>query len=267
MSDWTSTEALAAEHCKKLLATIEELRQRVADFPQEKYDVCRGLCDSVGKRCPFLLKDPKDYPRYLEIVKHPIWLEKILLKLDSCSYDSPKNFIDDMRLLLDNCFTFNNENEATSLAREAEIEMEEVFKTRLGEPAIHSNEIRDAVGKLAVEEREGLKRIYCLYSSIDYIRGAPVSIKMDTLSDALKRRMLRYAQLHARTGAPVRKRPLKEPAPLGRKPPRAAADGEAREMPQEVVEDFHAMDPVPVNRQTETFPSPDEDYGEGGDSP
>lgn len=46
-------------------------------------------------------------PEYYEIVKNPIDLTKIKTKLQTLNYDSVYDFVDDMKLLFDNCYLFN----------------------------------------------------------------------------------------------------------------------------------------------------------------
>lgn len=57
--------------------------------------------------------DGKKILKYYEVIKNPIDLSKIKTKLQSVSYDSVYDFVDDIKLMFDNCYQFNQPNSTT----------------------------------------------------------------------------------------------------------------------------------------------------------
>ncbi|RUP51965.1 LOW QUALITY PROTEIN: hypothetical protein BC936DRAFT_144128 [Jimgerdemannia flammicorona] len=51
--------------------------------------------------------DLEEHPRYLEVIEHPIDLRTISEKLESGKYGSFRDLEDDIRLMFENCYTFN----------------------------------------------------------------------------------------------------------------------------------------------------------------
>ncbi|XP_028403350.1 bromodomain-containing protein C631.02-like [Dendronephthya gigantea] len=72
--------------------------------------------------------DPKKVPKYYEIIKNPIDLTAIKTKLQTINYDSVYDFVDDMKLLFDNCYLFNPQN--TSIYQNG-VNLEKQFMTLL----------------------------------------------------------------------------------------------------------------------------------------
>ncbi|XP_065108889.1 uncharacterized protein [Paramisgurnus dabryanus] len=58
------------------------------------------------------VKDPrKTVRRYAEFVTHPMWLDRIKLKLEAKDYHTVGDFVSDIQLIFSNCRTFNRDND------------------------------------------------------------------------------------------------------------------------------------------------------------
>ena len=53
--------------------------------------------------------DPKRAPGYYDVIKKPMWLNKVMTKLENRSYQNLNGYIDDMNLIWKNCIEYNNE--------------------------------------------------------------------------------------------------------------------------------------------------------------
>ena len=51
--------------------------------------------------------DKRKVPDYYELIRHPICLSEIKDKALFCQYQSAAEFVDDVILLLDNCYSYN----------------------------------------------------------------------------------------------------------------------------------------------------------------
>ena len=60
-------------------------------------------------------------PRYYEVIKKPMDLAKIKSKLETINYDSVYDFVDDIKLMFDNCYSFNSVSFVFFLPVEIEI--------------------------------------------------------------------------------------------------------------------------------------------------
>jgi len=59
---------------------------------------------------PFLLPvNTKQFPTYKKIIKKPMDTTTIRSKLDALSYKNKEDFSQDVRLIFDNCVTFNED--------------------------------------------------------------------------------------------------------------------------------------------------------------
>ncbi|KAK9711008.1 hypothetical protein K7432_008112, partial [Basidiobolus ranarum] len=88
------------------ISTHDELRP-------EEIKVCkRILRKMMTHKSAFYFLQPVDpirdgCPTYFNLIKHPMDLRTVKLKLDEGNYHSLKQFEDDVRLMLNNCFIFN----------------------------------------------------------------------------------------------------------------------------------------------------------------
>ena len=74
----------------------------------------RNPVDPIALNCP-------DYPL---IIKHPMDLSTVKMKLDNNDYDSVDAFCSDIRLIFDNCHKYNNPQDLVALEGR---KLEEVF--------------------------------------------------------------------------------------------------------------------------------------------
>jgi hypothetical protein len=282
MTDASDVEAaMIREKTESLKVDVKRLQQQAQKFPEEKREICVSLVQSIAKECPFMVNDPRKVFSTYEFAVRPsptMWTSKIIEQLNSDHYEHPRDLIAHVRLLFSNFRKFNP-NQHTSeafAARKAEIQAERVFVEALGEAPVLIHEIRNAVGSLSGQGREELKRIYCLYCDQEYVRGGSLSIRLEQAPHALRRRMLEYATSSSGksgSAAVSRKRPLiGSEVPLARRTASSAITGAVKPLAVEplrvadVTEEFHAMDPVPVNKQSDTFPSPEQSDFAGMDS-
>ncbi|KAJ3129088.1 hypothetical protein HK098_002680 [Nowakowskiella sp. JEL0407] len=115
------------------------------DLNSAKYDRNLIYCGTILKEfmqskkyleftTPFLLPvDPiaLNIPTYFDIIKHPMDLSTIKKKLEQGSYETAEEFESDFRLMLRNCFTFNDPlSPVYSMGRSLELVFNDKWKAR-----------------------------------------------------------------------------------------------------------------------------------------
>ncbi len=83
---------------------------------------------------PFLVPvDPirLGIPHYTQIIKHPMDMSTVRRKLDTNQYENADDFESDVRLMLNNCFTFNRPgDEVYEMGRQLEAIFDEKMKEK-----------------------------------------------------------------------------------------------------------------------------------------
>ena len=99
-------ETLSTEERALLQKIVNLVYEALNDLEEEGDDNIpnRGIID------PFIaLPDKWDYPDYYQIIKNPICMEQIKKKINKKEYQSLKQFMQDIRLLCNNCRTYNED--------------------------------------------------------------------------------------------------------------------------------------------------------------
>jgi hypothetical protein len=81
-----------------------------ADFTPKCMDIWRKTVSKLGTKelqDIFLHPVPDTVANYYNVIKRPMWLNRVKDKLENCEYLDPQGFYDDMRLIWDNCRSFN----------------------------------------------------------------------------------------------------------------------------------------------------------------
>jgi hypothetical protein len=256
------------------------LRKRDEEFGAGRYDACVALVGDIARQCPFMEKDPKGLHNYEQTVGrgNVVWTALILDRLRRGEYNGLQKVKEDIRQLFANFRKYNIDQHTPMAAqvRHAEVDAEAAFVKTLGEPVVQLHNLRVAIAAMEPSAIDEIKRLYCLYNGLDYVRGAKLQIRIEQATHALRCQMLETAKRNERKGAPPQKRPLAGAgdAPGPRRPTAsvinaAGAAGAARlpadtaaagGRPGDVDEPFHVIDQVRMNRPTDTFPSPEQDF-------
>lgn len=112
-----------------------------SDFTSQCLKVFNQTIKSMSVDTKKLFWDPVDaklLPDYYTHIKNPMWLSKVKARLDSNSYGSPQEFVDDMRLIWANCKIYNPKTD---------------FAYKLGEAAENQFELTWAASGLAGDIR------------------------------------------------------------------------------------------------------------------
>merc|ERR1712080_134175 len=108
---------------------------------------------------PFLRPvDPKQVADYYKVIKNPTDLQTITKKLNSSGYKDKEDFFKDLKLLLDNCYTFNPaDTEVYECGKAVEKVILRMFdKTHL-EEELKSDKVVEKI-KIAQKKMNDIKR-------------------------------------------------------------------------------------------------------------
>ncbi|KAI9250326.1 Bromodomain-containing protein [Sporodiniella umbellata] len=127
--------SIAAEETQKQLCTEKEVDKAFSVsermLPYEKR-LCIETLNKLKKHpCAFAFLQPVDpvyfnIPDYFDVIKHPMDLSAIEKKLNT--YKSKAEFISDIQLMLDNCYTYNNQTDPVC---EQARELEKILKKQI----------------------------------------------------------------------------------------------------------------------------------------
>eukprot|EP00796_Vickermania_ingenoplastis_P006621 gene6621-4741_t len=181
---------------KTLRAQLKRKRGEVTSFLDGCfYNSCRRVLKHAMSldREKYFYGNPSHLPEYKQLVSHPMYWKLIEKNLDAYCYMSSANFVADMRLVIDNCYTFNTRDSPVSeCARRIEIQMEDQFVTELGEAPPAVNDIY-ALGqsKLTTEISSEIWKTVCFYEEMSGSSATEkVTIRPSKYSCACKRRIL-----------------------------------------------------------------------------
>ncbi|CBH15905.1 hypothetical protein, conserved [Trypanosoma brucei gambiense DAL972] len=130
------------------------------------YKQCRSILHVVMDldRDGIFARDPSKLPDYRMIISHPMWWDLIKARLTRYEYTSPSAFINDMRLVVQNCYDYNREESPFStLARRIEIAMEDLFVTELSLDPPDPREVLRLGGSASKSHGRQLWEIICRY--------------------------------------------------------------------------------------------------------
>ncbi|XP_028840912.1 sp110 nuclear body protein-like isoform X2 [Denticeps clupeoides] len=133
------------ENCQAWRYDDQITEQQALDRPITTYMTeCQALLMkllSEDKQRIFTSDPSTTVECYTECIKKPMWLERVKLNLQSGDYKFVREFVSDVRLIFDNCATFNKNNEFGSsdefgaqLRKMFEEEFCHTFKTQSSSP-------------------------------------------------------------------------------------------------------------------------------------
>jgi ATP-dependent helicase STH1/SNF2 len=102
-----STETLSPEVRKKLQKVLSNVVDTLMDLEEESNEEDVPNRDIIGIFIE--LPDRQDYPDYYVIIKDPICMNQIEKKISKKEYQNIRTFLKDIRLLCDNCRTYNED--------------------------------------------------------------------------------------------------------------------------------------------------------------
>lgn len=223
----------------KLSARIKRKREEVHDYLDGRfYRSARAVlrrAEVLDADGVFRL-DPSALPQYVSSVHKPMFWALIGANLSSYRYSTPQEFVEDMRLVVENCYAYNGESSKFSaLARSIEIDMEDAFVKELGEAPPSVAEMKALSKRLPAQASTEILRVFNLYEKKETkTTNAKAFISLADCRCATKRRILQLmrdavARKEARAGskpaaaAPKRAPPVTGRAPPVKKPPSPAA--------------------------------------------
>lgn len=175
------------------------IRSKVTNYLDAAfYLTCRSILQAAMRLdTDNVFRDnPAAIPTYSATVSRSMYWKLIEKNLNSYSYATTSRFIEDMRLVFDNCYAFNTlESPVSAVARMIEVQIEDLFITHLGEAVPSSHEIL-MLGK----ELTGPEASRMLFDIFQFYEGKSESLSRggkkkvyfspSKCSSACKRRML-----------------------------------------------------------------------------
>ncbi|KAG8343880.1 putative DNA-binding protein [Trypanosoma vivax] len=189
---------------------VERLRERVKRKLEEVYHF---LDDSFYNRCRAVLKavmeldgegvfsgNPAKLPNYLVCISEPMWWGCIEERLTHYKYHDVAEFIYDMRLVVNNCYTYNGEESPfTALGRRLEIAMEDLFVTELSVSPPDWRKLVNLGKGISREHARAVMNIICRYEKHEQGGTSKVQISTSKLKCATQRRVYAYLQQNTKT--------------------------------------------------------------------
>uniref|UniRef100_A0A914EA30 Bromodomain adjacent to zinc finger domain protein 1A n=1 Tax=Acrobeloides nanus TaxID=290746 RepID=A0A914EA30_9BILA len=121
--DDSYSDASSGDFSRKRRKTAENLNIRALSMGLRESDSSEikrqlQLCEEIVRatmhhECGLPFTDPvnlKEYPDYVEVIKYPMDLRKIMSKLKYFEYDTAGQVWDDFKLIFDNCRAYNDED-------------------------------------------------------------------------------------------------------------------------------------------------------------
>lgn len=216
---------------EKVRKRLKRKREEAIEFIERTmYAQCRSILEKAqaldtGK---LFYENPANLSGYSTYISHPMYFKLIEKRIKSYSYNTPQEFIDDMRLLIDNCYAFNTRKSPVSVAaRPIEIMMESLFVTELGQAPAPLKAILSSGTNISYAmslEILDLVRFYEEWGD-DVDSSGPkkkVHITPAKYSCACQRRMLEALQMksqHSDASRSAPKRTVKKPTATPPPPP------------------------------------------------
>lgn len=150
-----------------LLANVEELLIHVREAQRPFLRSCRRILDklSANRFAEPFIQPVSGVRGYSAVVAQPMCLSQVRSNL--LSYATPQQFVDDLRLIVSNCYAFNGEqSELSTAARELELAMEDMFVGDLRLPRPNPAEISTRCRGLNGSTRVRLMELVCLYEKM-----------------------------------------------------------------------------------------------------
>uniref|UniRef100_A0AAY4AP76 Nuclear body protein SP140-like protein n=1 Tax=Denticeps clupeoides TaxID=299321 RepID=A0AAY4AP76_9TELE len=137
---WSCTFCLVENNQKDQITEQQALGRPISEYMNECQALLMKLLSEDKQR--IFTSDPSTTVEcYTECIKKPMWLERVKLNLQSGDYKFVREFVSDVRLIFDNCATFNKNNEFGSsdefgaqLRKMFEEEFCHTFKTQSSSP-------------------------------------------------------------------------------------------------------------------------------------
>ncbi|KAJ3188601.1 hypothetical protein HDU85_004315 [Gaertneriomyces sp. JEL0708] len=138
----------------------EQPAPQLAKMKAADAKICKNLLQNLKKhQAAWLFLEPVDpvvacAPDYYEVIKHPMDLSTVEKKLMAEEYEGPQQFVDDIQLMLNNCFVYNPPTNGVHISGK---DLEAFFLRQLNKcfPAITTNSMSDAS---ACDSRRVVKR-------------------------------------------------------------------------------------------------------------
>lgn len=186
------TKAELKTRAQHALMEVEELLFALASMSKPFLPICRDILTKLHAHSsihPFLL--PVKVVGYSKIIKHPICISDIDAKTKAATYSEARGFIADLRLMVENCFTFNGaEAPVSAQARSVEITFEQLFVECLNEPRPDTSSFLNMCRRLNEAQRHALVRIITSYEAgSTEVRGGKFNFKPELLKHATNRRV------------------------------------------------------------------------------
>ncbi|EPY28273.1 DNA-binding protein [Strigomonas culicis] len=242
------------------------------------YDSCRRILAAVklidGEQ--MFSNDPSSLVSgYRAVVKQPMCIHWIGKKLDSYEYTTCDEFVADMRLLVNNCYLFNDEaSPFCAVARRMEVEMEGMFVKELGLPSPSDKDIKTLATAMTPSTTERILRVVSLYEGYVHTKGAKLDLSKFSCATRMRiLQVLKEASAQREGQAPHTPRdshgaskgksrslakgaprpiPVKIPVPVKAPPPPAvAAPAPPPPADQHVARRERSLDRVPQNTRTD----------------
>ncbi|CCW63194.1 unnamed protein product [Phytomonas sp. EM1] len=155
----------------QLHARIKRKRSEVHEYLNSQfYDRCRNILLLVEKidADEYFKKNPSSLPEYSLYVQRPMYWDCIRKKLSSYNYKSFSEFIEDMRLVINNGYAYNGFTSAVSpICRDMELAMEDLFIKELNAAPPNISELRRMGTKLNPDISKEIWRTICFYERRD----------------------------------------------------------------------------------------------------
>nr|CCC93930.1 predicted bromodomain protein [Trypanosoma congolense IL3000] len=219
-----------------VIGRVERLKARVKRKCDEIYhyldisfyDQCRSILQTVRKldTGDVFSNNPTRLPDYSLRVSCPMWWKRIEARLAKYEYTAVSEFVDDMRLVVQNCYDYNGETSPISaLGRRIEVKMEDLFVTEL---AIEPPDPREIIRLGKHVERAQARQLWeviCLYEDYGKEKNSvrqhvvPSQLKCATQRRAIffLRRLAATGGQKSRTEKTVPTTPAAAPVPSSRR--------------------------------------------------
>jgi len=156
------------------------------DGTAEQLKYCGKILSELHRKQHYAFANPfyepvdwqkMDLPSYPKIVKKPMDLSTIRRKLDGGEYDTAREFYDDFKLMIRNCFAFNPSGTPVNIAGQ---ELQRLFDEKWkGIPPLRAEESEDEEDEGDDSDEEERQRLIAQYES----EKASIQSKIDQLKN------------------------------------------------------------------------------------
>ncbi|CCW70105.1 unnamed protein product [Phytomonas sp. Hart1] len=178
----------------QLRARIKRKRTEAHEYLNcQFYDRCHDVLLLIEKidSNEYFKQNPSSLPQYSLYVKVPMYWESIRKKLKSYNYTMVSEFIEDMRLVINNGYAYNGlTSDVSPICRDIELVMEDLFIKELNAEPPNISELRRMGTKLDSDISKEIWKTICFYEKKDEkVAGTRASISLAQCRTATLRRI------------------------------------------------------------------------------